>query len=181
MRHFLWRAAKDSLPTKQNLRLQHIQIDDTCDGCSDQSESLMHYLWLCDQARSAWLSNPGFFFLTRRIVGPLWRFWRLFSARFGFWCALFAMIAWCLWERRNRIRECQRTWQLYEVGDRPKELVQEFWDVHYKETPIHACQSLVRWSPPSAACYKVNFDATILEGTNRVGIGVVCKDCEGNV
>uniref|UniRef100_A0A7N2LPB7 Reverse transcriptase zinc-binding domain-containing protein n=1 Tax=Quercus lobata TaxID=97700 RepID=A0A7N2LPB7_QUELO len=95
IRHFLWRAAKDSFPTKQNLRLRHIPIDDTCDGCSDQSESLMHCLWLCDQAR----------------------------AGSGFRCALFAMIAWFLWERRNRMRERQRTWQFHEVGDKAKELV----------------------------------------------------------
>ena len=30
-------------------------------------------------------------------------------------------------------------------------------------------------------CYKINFDAAILEGTNRVGIGVLCRDCEGHV
>ena len=62
--HFLWRAAKDSLPTKLNLRLRHIPLDDTCEGCNDQSESLLHCLWLCDQARSVWMSDPRFLFLT---------------------------------------------------------------------------------------------------------------------
>ena len=62
--HFLWRAAKDSLPTKLNLRLQHIPLDDTCEGCNNQSESLLHCLWLCDQARSVWMSDPRFLFLT---------------------------------------------------------------------------------------------------------------------
>ena len=122
--HFLWRAAKDSLPTKQNLRLRRISIDDTCDGCNDQSESLMHCLWLCDQARSVWLSDLGFFFLTQKNCRSFLEILEtLFSGRSGFRCALFAMIAWCLWERRNRMRERQRTWQLHEVGDKVKELV----------------------------------------------------------
>ena len=60
----LWRTAIDSLPTKQNLRLRHIPIDDTCEGCNDQSKSLLHCLWLCDQAQSMWLSDPGFLFLS---------------------------------------------------------------------------------------------------------------------
>lgn len=36
------------------------------------------------------------------------------------------MIAWWLWERRNRVREGQRTWQLHEVGDRARDMVQEY-------------------------------------------------------
>ena len=30
-------------------------------------------------------------------------------------------------------------------------------------------------------CYKLNFDAALLDGFNQVGLGVVCKDSEGNV
>ena len=60
IRHFLWRAAKDSLP-KQNLVARHIPIGNVCDGCSDHSESVMHAMWLCDQVRSVWMTDPGFF------------------------------------------------------------------------------------------------------------------------
>ena len=62
--NFLWRVVKDSLPTKLNLRLRHIPLDDTFEGCNDQSESLLHCLWLCDQAWSVWMSDPRFWFLT---------------------------------------------------------------------------------------------------------------------
>ena len=31
VRHFLWRAVKDSLLTKQNLKARHVPMDDTCD------------------------------------------------------------------------------------------------------------------------------------------------------
>ena len=50
IRHFLWCATKDSLPTKLNLKTRHIPVDDVCDGSGDYAKSLMHYLWLCDQA-----------------------------------------------------------------------------------------------------------------------------------
>ena len=71
-----------------------------------------------------WLSVFDFLFLTQKHC----RFFleileTLFSVGSGFRCALFAMIAWCLWERRSRVRECQRTWQLHEVGDRARDLV----------------------------------------------------------
>ena len=46
--HFIWHAAKDSLPTKQNLKAQHIPIAEECDGCGEHTESIVHCLWLCD-------------------------------------------------------------------------------------------------------------------------------------
>ncbi|KAK9996830.1 hypothetical protein SO802_021516 [Lithocarpus litseifolius] len=67
------------------------------------------------------------------------------------------------------------------VGDRARDLVQEYWDFHFKKKLIHVHPPAVRWSPPLAECYKINFDVAILEGTNRVGTGVVCKDCESHV
>ena len=35
IKHFIWRAAKDSLPTKQNLVRRQIPVDVTCSLCED--------------------------------------------------------------------------------------------------------------------------------------------------
>ncbi|KAK9991527.1 hypothetical protein SO802_026512 [Lithocarpus litseifolius] len=180
--HFLWRAAKDSLPTKQNLRLRHIPLDDTCEGCNDHSESLLHCLWLCDQARFVWMSDPGFLFLTQKKCRSFLEVLEsLFSAGSSFQCAQFAMTAWCLWESRNRLRVHQHTWQLHEIGVKALELVQEFWDIHCKEASSIVRPPRVRWTPPPTPCYKLNFDAALLDGFNQVGLGVVCRDSQGYV
>ncbi|XP_075675023.1 uncharacterized protein LOC142644259 [Castanea sativa] len=50
IRHFIWRAVKDSLPTKVNLKAQHLPVDDVCEGHGDHAESTLHSLCLCDQA-----------------------------------------------------------------------------------------------------------------------------------
>lgn len=42
--------------------------------------------------------------------------------------ALFSTISWCLWQRRNRLRENQPTWPLKEVGERAIVLVREIFD-----------------------------------------------------
>lgn len=60
VRHFIWRAAKDSLPIKQNLKSQHILMDKTCTQCDDHQETLMNSLWLCDHAQSVWKLDPSF-------------------------------------------------------------------------------------------------------------------------
>ena len=59
IRHFMWRAAKDALPSKQNLARRKIAIDETCSLCDEQQESVMHVLWLCDQAKAVWKSVPS--------------------------------------------------------------------------------------------------------------------------
>ena len=75
----------------------------------------------------------------------------------------------------------QPSWQLHEIGDRAKELVLEFWDVHHRELQGLVCRTLVYWSLLPEASYKANFDVALFEGTNSVGIGVVFRDHSGNV
>ena len=105
----------------------------------------------------------------------------LFNAGLSFRCAQFAMTAWCLWEHRNCLRVHQRTWQLHKIGVRALELVQEFWDVHCKKASGNVRPPLVQWPPPPTMCYKLNFDATLLDGFNQVRLGVVCRHSQGHV
>ena len=55
--HFVWRAVKDSLPTKENLHKRHIPLDITCSLCDEHQEIILHALWLCDQAKAVWKSE----------------------------------------------------------------------------------------------------------------------------
>ena len=47
----------------------------------------------------------------------------LFSEGSDYSCVVFVMVAWCLWQGRNRIRECQPSWSLHDIGNRAKEMV----------------------------------------------------------
>ena len=44
IRHFVWRALRDSLPTKPNLRIKNIMVDEACSLCEDGKETIMHSL-----------------------------------------------------------------------------------------------------------------------------------------
>ncbi|KAK7823248.1 hypothetical protein CFP56_035709, partial [Quercus suber] len=115
VRHFIWRAVKDSLPTKENLKKEQIQLDVTCSLCDDSEEDTMHALWLCDQARLVWKFEASFVYLYQRKFKT---FMDLFEAVLDrgsvFKVAWFSTITWSLWQRRNRIRERQQTWPLHE-------------------------------------------------------------------
>uniref|UniRef100_A0A7N2N060 Reverse transcriptase zinc-binding domain-containing protein n=1 Tax=Quercus lobata TaxID=97700 RepID=A0A7N2N060_QUELO len=116
IRHFLWRAARDSLPTKQNLCQRHVLVDASCPLCDEHTESLMHCLWLCDHAKAVWKSDicfPG-----------------------------------------ASVRENQPTWQLKEIGDSARALVQEFFEACQSDSGPIVPTVPVRWSRPPEGIYR---------------------------
>ena len=61
----------------------------------------------------------------------------------------FAMVAWSIWERQNRIRERQKVWGVDEVCARASEMLKEFHGVHRKIPRLVVRSGDVRWKPPA--------------------------------
>ena len=60
IRHFIWWAARESLPTKQNLKQRHVPVEASCALCDEHTESLIHCVWLCDHAQVVWKFDISF-------------------------------------------------------------------------------------------------------------------------
>ena len=52
----VWRAAKNSLPTKQNLVKRKVLTNDYCDHCKMQQEDTLHALYLSPKLEEIWFS-----------------------------------------------------------------------------------------------------------------------------
>ena len=105
----------------------------------------------------------------------------VFELGASFFVALFSTIAWCLWQRRNKLRECQPTWTLQDIGRRAKELVVEFFEIHQQPpNPVHRAPH-VKWSPPVEGGYKANFDVAFFDNSELAGLGLVVRDSSGNI
>ena len=88
--HSVW---KKIWKMKVNLKARHVPVDDVCEGCGDYSESTLHSLWLCDQARAVWMSSPEFQFLIRKGCRSFVEFLKhLFKEGTGLQVAVFATI-----------------------------------------------------------------------------------------
>ena len=131
--HFLWKAVREALPTKFNLCKRQVVADGLCEQCRDSAKDSIHVLWFCDSVKPIWMSDQRFSF---------WRSKR-FSEFEDLVCFLygeissklvefFAMVAWSIWERRNRVQERQKVWGIDEVCTRASKLLKEFHDVHRK-------------------------------------------------
>ncbi|KAK7837048.1 putative ribonuclease h protein [Quercus suber] len=123
VRHFMWRASGEALPTRSNLRYRHVLVDGTCNLCEDHPEDAMHCLWMYDYVKCIWLSDPTFNFPRAKCFNnfcDLVLF--VLSEATSSTAALFAMVAWCIWVRPNKLREGQQVWDVSDT-------IQRAWDL----------------------------------------------------
>ena len=59
IKNFVWRACKDSIPTKINLRRRSIAVSPLCDRCTIEEENRLHALWSCRELDQVWSDSSG--------------------------------------------------------------------------------------------------------------------------
>lgn len=177
VKHFMWWASNESLTTKLNLCARHVLPDNSCGLCEEFPEDVIHYLWLCDHTKCIWLSDLTFSYprnKTFRSFRDLVSF--VISKMSPNTVALFSMVAWCIWTRRNKLRERQLVWDIGETVKRARELLQEFKDVQDTLTRSATPHVEARWKPPGVGFFKINFGGAVFEDRALAGLGIVIRD-----
>lgn len=106
VRHFMWKACPDSLPTKQNLNKWIILKEDVCQLCqhdSQQSETTLHVLWECEVIRPVWTNYFGYVNAVKASSGSNADLVSLIKTQ-PHLLDIFAVISWLLWNQINKIR-----------------------------------------------------------------------------
>nr|XP_023916941.1 uncharacterized protein LOC112028476 [Quercus suber] len=103
----------------------------------------------------------------------------MFSELSSSTAVLFSMVAWCIWTRRNKLRERQSVWDVGVTVKRARELLQEFNDVQDTPTRLTIPQEKAKWKPPGAGLFKINFDGAVFEDRSLAGLGIVIRDESG--
>ena len=57
----------------------------------------------------------------------------------------------------------------------------EFFDTNKPEARLRVNNPPTRWVSPEDGLYKVNYDAAIFDSLGYAGLGVVVKDCIGQI
>ena len=52
---FAWKACRNILPTKENLCLQHVIDEATCEACDLVGETTGHLFWDCNKVKETWV------------------------------------------------------------------------------------------------------------------------------
>ena len=76
VKHFVWKACNNALPTMDNLLRCHITLFATCNVCKIQTKDTLHAIWGCQEVDVVWtnLCWPNKWSLT-----PIWIFLTSFS------------------------------------------------------------------------------------------------------
>ncbi|KAL0011792.1 hypothetical protein SO802_006900, partial [Lithocarpus litseifolius] len=105
IKHLLWMAANDAIPTLYNLWRRRVVQAVVCPGCFSDCEETIHALWSCPVLRSIWEADE----LTKKFLKfKFSSFADLLDMFFSFKEStdlnLLAVLFWSIWEKRNSDR-----------------------------------------------------------------------------
>jgi len=61
VKHCIWRECTNSLPTQKSLRSRHIEVDLICNICNQETETVVHAMWMSPTDRNVWAMVGGKF------------------------------------------------------------------------------------------------------------------------
>lgn len=101
LRVFLWRLLHNALPLGHILASRGIRIDSMCATCGCAEEDSVHFMFLCDFARSCWFSS-SIPLRSHVMIEPLTQTLSILGQELSEeqWTD-FASIAWAIWRCRN--------------------------------------------------------------------------------
>ena len=184
VRHFVWRACTDSLPTKKNLFTRKVTRSPTCDTCRSEVEDTVHALWGCQSLKEIWWEEET---CRKHLLEKFASFKDLFLGmkrhEIPNLAELFAMLAWSIWNKRNACRMGQVYLPNSRIFNDAVERLQEYHSV--LDEPLSSSVGPIlpatQWVPPENPLFKVNYGGALFRDTSTAGISAVVRDHDGHL
>ncbi|XP_042958064.1 uncharacterized protein LOC122293585 [Carya illinoinensis] len=180
---FLWRVAKDILPTRANLYRRKIIESPLCPICHSFPKTTAHVLWSCRAAQDVWSHSSKRLRKCRTEEQP---FHELLTDHLSLLPAEehveLVLTATELWHRRKKfIFESSFTspLQISKIVSTRKSELEEL-NSQPQEQSL-STRVPVKWCKPPTNFYKINWDVAIDRVNCMVGIGVAVRDWDGLV
>ena len=91
---------------------------------------------------------------------------------------LFAMIAYLIWLRRNKLRVGEAVADLKLINSMVRDALLEFQQATSKPPKPPPADTISKWLPPPSNWVKTNFDGAIFQGSAEAGLGsIIRNDC----
>ena len=94
--------------------------------------------------------------------------------------ALVAAIAWAIWSNRNEVRNGGKKKSGCELVQWTSRYLREYYVALDRPATVPDVQ-VARWAPPPPDRYNVNVDGAIFKAQKAAGVGVLIRDCHGQV
>lgn len=182
----MWRAAKNLLPTAENLWQKKILQQPWCQRCGKQGENTVHAILNCKVAQKTWKSTAFAgdmkLFANQDILSIL----QILAARkSGAEMESFVLLCWAIWHSRNLfVFEGKREdSQSISGQSRGNPIVDSYRKIKPPPLPSSSKQKSSEnqaWKPVPVGWFKVNVDAATKVENQVAGLGAVIRDSEGN-
>lgn len=170
IKNLVWRAYKNSLPTKENLVRQTIVENPTCDRYKHEPESALHALWNCSELDVVWEEEP-FQHCRRRQTFVDFKELLSWLITKDHNLELFATLVWLIWTQRNQVCFSQPNLSVHQISLSAKEHVAEFVVTQPARSITRPNLTLFRtnWRPPIPEVVKINCDEAIFKEQKKIG------------
>ncbi|KAL9432342.1 hypothetical protein AB3S75_027379 [Citrus x aurantiifolia] len=185
MKIFMWRAARNLLPTAENLWKMKCLKDPICQRCNREVKTVRHALLDCKVARKIWyhastsvqISNAQHQDILEFIY-EVWSCWGKAEAEQTI------ALCWAVWFAKNkRIFEGKNSDPRASAA-KAESLLEAYHRARKPDVShIHNVKRVVqkKWEPPPENFLKVNVDAAINSRDQVSGLGAVIKDPSGKI
>ena len=131
VRHFMWRACNESLPTKLNLYKRKVTSNSRCDLCHHEIEDSIHDLWGCIRLKEIWWEEQTCRNLLQENFASFWdQFQGFLHYKRPMLAETFAVIAWSIWYNRNARRMGKSSLPTHKIYADAVERLSEFHKAH---------------------------------------------------
>ena len=176
----LWRAISNALPTRANLVKRKVLTDPNCQACGEAQESPLHALWSCPRLNSVWSVHFSLLRTEARDSSSFRDVFRLCLEN-SHPSDLFAMIAYLIWLRRNKLRFGRVVADLKLINSMARDALLEFQQASSTPPKPLPARTNSKWLPPPSNWVKANFDGAIFQGSAEAGLGSIIRNDRGLV
>ena len=157
--------------------------EDRCSECYEGPETSGHLFWSCQRAREVWSCTKIHFGINtadvRSCFDLMWH--TIMEGQYDeSKVALAATIAWAIWGNRNEVWNGGKKKSGSEIVQWSSRYLKEYHAVTERPTTAPAPRETF-WTPPPTDRHKINVDGAVFKSQKAAGIGVLGRDCHGQV
>lgn len=158
LKNFLWRLAKDIVPTRFNLGRKGIKVELLCPLCNVAVERTEYLFMHCQLTQLVWFSSQLSIQVPNCINLNSWLLEWL-TGKDQWMGQIFCTTLWKIWNARNKLVFEKKAFEPIAVADEALEFVLEFSNLSQviREPPPNA--PILAWHPPKKNSLKINVDA----------------------
>ncbi|XP_042974662.1 uncharacterized protein LOC122306298 [Carya illinoinensis] len=179
VRIFAWKAVKEILPTKSNLKKKKVLTEDGCVFCHAKNEDTLHALCSCPAIKEVWSLYFPSMVLMKEHDMFLDVVLRLQHNKRHDMLDLFFIICWSCWYRRNMKMFENKAMSIDAILGNALAMQKSYKEL--KNKPISIIRNQYRWELPPPGVFKLNVDGVFSSSGSIAGIGAIVRDSKGKV